>query len=533
MVSADCRDEGELHLAGAEQFADDLHAVEQDFVDDGEGRVGFHSLVQLVAEALAVAVDDAVLEATLDGGGLHFLDSVGRLALGKHLEEALQGVVVLAAAVEDEIFHDLDFGGGNEVQGPDLADVDDGAGHAGPDRVIEEDGVEDRAGGGVEAEGDVGQAEDDLNVGEGVADQLDAFQRPLAELAVILVASGDGEGERVDQQIGLGQAVAVAGKLDEAAGDGELGFGGFGHALLVDGEGDHGGTELTGEDEAIGCGGLAVLEVDRVDDRLAAVKLQRGFEDVRFGAVDDEGGVHAIGEAGDDLVHLHNLIAPDEGGADVEAVGTFGDLFAGNRDAAVPIAALLQFTPFLAAVGVAALTDGEVAVLLAQRRLGVEAGDAGDPNGFAGDRGRAAIADAAEHGVERLDMRRRGAAAAADQVEAVFGDEAFDPGGHGGRVERVVGFAVDEFGQAGVGLDGEETRPVGGEPADVLGHLLRAGCAVEAHERHIERVDDGGGGGDVWADEEGAGSFDGDLDEDGRYRRRLPAGQAWRRSRRL
>jgi hypothetical protein len=46
-------DERELHLAGAEQLADDLHAVEEDVVDDVEGRVGLQRLVeeQLHADA--------------------------------------------------------------------------------------------------------------------------------------------------------------------------------------------------------------------------------------------------------------------------------------------------------------------------------------------------------------------------------------------------------------------------------------------------------------------------------------------------
>ena len=40
--------EGELHLAGAEQLADDLHAVEQHVVDDVERGVDFERLVELV-----------------------------------------------------------------------------------------------------------------------------------------------------------------------------------------------------------------------------------------------------------------------------------------------------------------------------------------------------------------------------------------------------------------------------------------------------------------------------------------------------
>ena len=49
---------------------------------------------------------------------------------------------------------------------------------------------------------------------------------------------------------------------------------------------------------------LAVLEIDRVDDRLAAMQLQRGLDHRRFGAVDHQRRVHRGGEAADHLVHL-------------------------------------------------------------------------------------------------------------------------------------------------------------------------------------------------------------------------------------
>ena len=55
-------DEGELHLAGAEEFADDFHAVEEDVVDDFEGRVFLAGFVEVVDQVALLAVDDVVLE---------------------------------------------------------------------------------------------------------------------------------------------------------------------------------------------------------------------------------------------------------------------------------------------------------------------------------------------------------------------------------------------------------------------------------------------------------------------------------------
>ena len=48
-------------------------------------------------------------------------------------------------------------------------------------------------------------------------DPLDRLQGPQAELAVVLVAGADREGQRVEQQVRRRQAVLVAGEIDRAA----------------------------------------------------------------------------------------------------------------------------------------------------------------------------------------------------------------------------------------------------------------------------------------------------------------------------
>ncbi len=59
--------ERELHLAGAEQLAHHLHAAEQVLVDDLEGGDALgQGLVEVGGEAVALAVDDAVVEALAD-----------------------------------------------------------------------------------------------------------------------------------------------------------------------------------------------------------------------------------------------------------------------------------------------------------------------------------------------------------------------------------------------------------------------------------------------------------------------------------
>ncbi len=121
-------------------------------------------------------------------------------------------------------------------------------------------------------------------------------------------------------------------------------------------------------------------------------------------------------------------------------------------------------------------------------------------------------------------MLRLGAAAAADQVDAVLGDEALLPLRQLLRRQRIMRVAVMKLGQAGIGLDRDAAGPAFGQPFDVLGHFLRAGGAIDADERHLERVDHRRGGGDVRADQQRPGGLDRDLHEDRRIAPRLGAG---------
>ena len=76
--------EGQLHLARAEQLANHLHAAQQVDVDDVERRVLGERLVEVVLQALAVAIDDPQLEPLLDLGRPLLLGRRG-LAVGKQI----------------------------------------------------------------------------------------------------------------------------------------------------------------------------------------------------------------------------------------------------------------------------------------------------------------------------------------------------------------------------------------------------------------------------------------------------------------
>ena len=194
----------------------------------------------------------------------------------------------------------------------------------------------------------------------------------------------------------------------------------------------------------------------------------------------------------------------------------FLDLLAPHLDAAVPIALLLQSPELARAVGVAALADRQVSVLLAEVHLAVERGDGWGPYRVAPPRyGPSAVAaNAPQHRIERGYVRRLGAAAAADQADTVFEHKAFEPLRELGCAERVMRATVDELRQAGIGLHRDVPGPVLAEPFDVLGHFARPGRAIEPDDRHVERADDRCRGGDVGADQQRPGSFDRHADKD-------------------
>ena len=152
--------EGQLHLARGEALADDLHARQQDVVDDGEGPdARLERLGQVALEPVAVAVDDALgqpavdrpVEVLVGRAGVH-LDAL------EERQELLQRVVVVGAAVVDEVEADLLGPLVDAGERQDLGRVHDGRVEPGLHALVQEHRVEHLAGGGVEAEGDVGEA---------------------------------------------------------------------------------------------------------------------------------------------------------------------------------------------------------------------------------------------------------------------------------------------------------------------------------------------------------------------------------------
>jgi hypothetical protein len=479
------QDEGQDQFAGAELVADLLHRRQQHLV---EGRDGADLLVRAVdplLDPLLLAAQDVPVQRLL---GLHPLGLLACL-LGRLLalrlevgDEALQRVI---APVEDEVVGQLALGVGDLRVGGDVVGVDHRQVEPGLDAVVQEDRVERGAGRLADAEGDVGDAKRGLDARDLRLDPADPLDRLHRRGLPLVVAGGQGEGERVeDQQLGV-EPVLAAGQVADPLGDLELALGRLRHPDLVDRQRDQRRPVRLGQrDDDVGLV-RARLEVDRVDDRPPRNLFQRGLDHLGLGRVDLDR--RRLGQR-DPLDHGHHLLvlvgALGQRHAEVEHVGTAFDLVFGDLDQAVVVVGQQQLLRFARALRVDPLADQGRARLLDQRRRGHHRGEARRARGgaLAGDPAVDPLAD-------RRDVLRRRAAAAADDPDPVALDELTQR-----RRQRAGLFGEDRLavgplqGQAGVGDAVDGQRAVLAEEADRLAHVLRPGRAVEADHVDLERA---------------------------------------------
>ena len=492
------QDERQDELAGAELVADLLHRRQQDLVERRDGADLLDGGVDLVLDAVALAAQDVEVQRLL---GLHArgrrLDLLlGLLALGLEVgDEALERVL---AAVPDEVVGELALVVGDLAVRRDVVRVDHREVQAGLDAVVQEDRVEDRAGGLRDAEGDVRDAERGLDAGDVGLDAADALDRLDGARPPLLVAGRQREGQAVeDQRLGL-EAVLVAGHRLDALRDLHLALGRLGHADLVDRQRDERGAVGQRERGDLVELVAAGLEVDGVDDRAAGDLLEGGLDDVGFGRVDLDGRGLRQGDALDDLAHLVGLVlALGERDADVEHMRAALDLVLGDLHEAVVVVGEQQFLGLARALRVDALADERRARVLHERRGGHHARHlhraalGARADGVAG----AAVDD-------RLDVLRRRPAAAADDRHAVALDElAEDVRELVGRLgeDRLAVRALER--QPGVrdAVDGDAR--VLAEVADRVAHVLGARRAVQADGVDLERLERGQRARDVRAEE--------------------------------
>ncbi len=482
-------------LAGAELVADLLHGRQQDVVERRDGADLLDAGVDLRLHALLLAAQDVPVEGLL---GLHAGGRVGRLGGLLRLalvvgDEALQRVV---AAVEDEVVGELALLLGDLRVRRDVVRVDHREIEPGLDAVVQEDGVEDRSRLKADAEAHVGDAEARLDARELLLDRADALDRLDRRRLPLVVAGREREGEGVeDQQLGV-HPVLFADELRDALGDLELALARLGHANLVDGQRDQRGAVLHGDRHDFVELVAAGLEVDAVDDRAAGDLVERLLDHVGLRGVDLDRGRLGERDLLDHLAHLLVLVlALGERDADVEHVRAALDLVLGDLEQAVVVVGEEQLLGLAGALRVDALADQRRARLLDQGRGGDHRAHVRGPG--LGPGGAVAALDALG---ERVDVIRRGAAAAADDVHPVALDELAEHGRDLLRRLREDRLAVRALvGDAGVGDAVDRRGRVLAEEADGVAHVLRAGGAVEADHVDLQRLERGESGADVGA----------------------------------
>ena len=376
--------------------------------------------------------------------------------------------------------------------------------------MVEHHGVENFASRLGQSERDVGDAKDRLATRQRLFDQPNAFDRLDARADIILVAGADREDERIeDDVLGL-DAVFFGEQLERALGHLQLALARDGLRLLlviVDASDDQRGAEAARERhdflEAI----LAVFEVDRIDQRLARRALERLFDHAMIGRIDHQRHFDFFDFDFEEARDVGHLVAIRVLQAYVEDVRTATDLHAPNFGGLLDLAVRDQPLELAAAKHVGPLADDH------RTRIVVDDERFDSGNHRAPQRRSFARTLASHRLHQQPDVLRRRAAASADQVDpSILGEARNFPGEHRGRLIVMPLFV----GQTRIRHACDKKFRDAGQSAQMIGHEVGAGRAVEAHpeqiamrERGVERLD-------VLPAEESAHCLDRSRHRDGR-----------------
>ena len=209
------------HLPGAEQVADDVHAVHQRALDDLDRPAAARA--DLRAQLLGVVLDELVDALHQRVGdplphrqrppllGRHLLD---RAVAGEVAGDLQQPLGAVRTAVEDHVLDAL----AQQLRAPRRRPRAAPAltmpmSMPGRDRVEQEDGVDGLAHGVVAAEGerDVRDAAGDQRAGQVLLDPAGGLDEVQAVVRVLLDARGDGEDVRVEDDV-LGREADLLGR---------------------------------------------------------------------------------------------------------------------------------------------------------------------------------------------------------------------------------------------------------------------------------------------------------------------------------
>ncbi|EGF30551.1 hypothetical protein IMCC9480_1254 [Oxalobacteraceae bacterium IMCC9480] len=476
------------HLALAEQIANDVHAIHQRAFDhvDRPAAVGQQLLARFFGvfdDPLRDAVDQRVRQPLLHRAVapfevLFFFLVTGFQGAGD-LDHAFGGIV---AAVQHDVFDALAQLGRQLAVDAHHAGVDDAHRHAGLDCVVQEYRVDRFACRVVaaEAEADVRDTAADFGVRQILADPACRVDEVDRVIVVLFDAGGDRKNVRVEDDVFRRKADFRHQQVVGALADFGLARERIGLAFFIEGHHDHGRTVAAAQTGLAQEFILAFFHRNRVHDRLALHAFQARFDDRPLRRIDHDRyagdvrlGRYQMQEArhrGDRIEHRFVHV-------DVDDLCAVFDLLAGDGDGFVVLLVEDQARESFRAGHVGALADvHEQRIVIDDERLETRQAH------HLRDGGNLARRDAGDGLRNRADMVRRGAAAAAGDVdEAAFCEVFQQRRGHvRGFIETGIAHRVR---QAGIRVNADESVGDLRQFFGIRTHQCGAECAVQAY-RH-------------------------------------------------
>ena len=405
-----------------------------------------------------------------------FLGLLAALAL-EAFGEREQPLRRVGAAVQDDVLARVAQRPVDILVDGELAGIDDPHVHAGGDGMIEKDRMHRLAHALVaaEREGQVRHAAGNMDERHAAADLARRLDEVDPVIVVLLDAGRDREDVGIEDDVLRREADLLGQDLVGARRNLDLARHRVGLALLVEGHDDHGGAVAAHGprvgDELL----LAFLHRDRVHDRLALHAFQAGFDDLELRTVDHHGNAGDVGLGRDkvEIVHHGGLrIEQALVHVDVDDLRAVGDLVARDVERGGEIALLDQLAEFRGARDVGSLPDVHEADVGRQHE-GFEARQPQQRRDLRHDARR----DALDRLGDGMDMRRRGAAAAAEDVDEAALGKFLDEAGH---VFRALVVEAEFVGQAGVGIGTDQRVRHPRQFGEMGAHFPRAERAVEA-----------------------------------------------------
>src|SRR5690606_37793185 len=347
----------------------------------------------------------------------------------------------------------------------------------GLDRVVEEHRMDRLAHRVVatERKGHIGHAARGQGMGQVVADKGASLDEVHRVVVVFLDSGRHGEDVRVEDDVFRREADFVDQNVVGALADFLLASGRVGLAGFIKGHDHHGGTVALAQARMFLEFLDPFLHGDGVDDALALDALEARLDDVPLGGVDHDRHPGDIRLAGDKIEEGHHGLLRIQHAlvhVDVDHLGAGLDLLQGDLQRFGVVVLADQAGELGAAGNVGALTDVD------EQRAAVDGErlQAGQPAGL-GDIGDLPRRVAAHRVGNGLDVGRRGAAAAADDIQEAGGGEFADDLRHVFR--RLVIF-TEGVGQAGVGVGGYIGIGLAGQLFQVGAQFLWPQGAVQA-----------------------------------------------------